>query len=84
MSASDAYGIVTVLVTKATALQTALDPTTIFTGPVAGTTGLNASELDKNSATTGYSVNDAISADVQTAIDAVTEASSKILSVTKF
>ena len=84
MSASDAYGIVTVLVTKATALQTALDPTTIFTGPVAGTTGLNASEIDRVSATTSYGIDDAIVKNINEALDSVAVASSKILSVTKF
>jgi len=84
MSASDAYGIATVLVTKATALQSSLDPTTIFTGPVVGSTGLNASELDKNSGTTQYGVDDEIISEIRKAIDLVTLAENRILSVTKF
>ena len=82
MSASSAYGVVTVLETKVAALKAALDPTATWTGPN-GATGLNASEIDRVSVQTSFGIPDVIVQDINGAIDLVTLAKLRIESVTK-
>ena len=79
LTASDTYDIATVLVAKASTLQTLLSDSAIWT--LGGATGLNRTELDLHSSQSGYGINDVVSDDLQEAIDLVKIATDKINTV---